>query len=134
MIVAYRLLLLGIAFASCLGAEAGRVGTVIEFPNTPVQAKPAHLLGYLARPDLGLFAVLGSRANSTGPYPAIVVLHGCSGFSSHNTKIADQLASWGMWPSPSTASVRVASTAVAAAKPARPGVRCLRRVALSVAA
>jgi len=95
MIAPYRLLLLGIAFASCLRAEAARAGTVIEFPNTSGQATPAHLLGYLARPDLGLFAVLGGGANAAAPYPAVVVLHGCSGFSSHNTKIADQLASWG---------------------------------------
>jgi hypothetical protein len=53
MIAAYRLLLLGIAFASCLRAEAARVGTVIEFPNTPEWSTPAHLLGYLARSDLG---------------------------------------------------------------------------------
>jgi hypothetical protein len=55
-------------------------------------AKPAQLLGYLARPDQGLSAYLGGHAHGAGPYPAVVVLHGCSGLSSHSTEIADQIA------------------------------------------
>jgi dienelactone hydrolase len=39
--------------------------------------------------------LLGSYSDRAGPFPAVVVLHGCSGISSHSAKIADQLASWG---------------------------------------
>jgi len=55
---------------------------------------PARLFGYLARPDAGLSGLLGSRSDS-GPYPAVVVLHGCGGLSSQGVKIADQIGSWG---------------------------------------
>src|SRR5262249_52893293 len=66
---------------------------LIEFPNLE-QGSPAQLPAYLARPDQGLPAYLSGRAASA-PYPAVVVLHGCSGFSSYNTNFADQIASWG---------------------------------------
>jgi dienelactone hydrolase len=56
---------------------------------------PTKLLGYLTRPDAGLSALLGSHSNRAGPYPAVVMLHGCGGFSSHSARIADQLSSWG---------------------------------------
>jgi len=69
-------------------------GGLVEFPNLPDHA-PSKLLGYLARPDAGLSALLGSRCDYGEPYPAVVVLHGCSGFSSHSARIADQLGSWG---------------------------------------
>src|SRR5215475_6841570 len=62
--------------------------------NLPEQA-PANLLGYLARPDAGLSAILGSRSKPGGPYPAVVVLHGCGGISSHSAGIADRIGSWG---------------------------------------
>ena len=52
-------------------------------------------MGYLTRPDAGLSALLGSHSNRAGPYPAVVVLHGCAGISSHSAKIADQLGAWG---------------------------------------
>jgi dienelactone hydrolase len=89
-----RIFLLAIGLASSFGAATGRAGELIEFPNLPEQT-PAQLRGYLARPDTGLSALLGSRSNPAGPYPAVVVLHGCNGFSSHSAKIADQLGSWG---------------------------------------
>jgi dienelactone hydrolase len=38
---------------------------------------------------------LGSHSNSGGPYPAVVVLHGCGGISSHSAGIADRIGSWG---------------------------------------
>src|SRR6516165_9024538 len=93
MRIALRIFLLAIGFASFFGAATGRAGELIEFPNLPKQT-PAHLRGYLARPDTGLSAILGSRSNRAGPYPAVVVLHGCGGISSHSSKIADQLGSW----------------------------------------
>jgi dienelactone hydrolase len=88
------ILLLAVGLASSLGAAPGRAGSLVEFPNLSEQA-PAKLLGYLARPDAGLSAILGSHSNRAGPYPAIVVLHGCGGFSNHSAKIADQIGSWG---------------------------------------
>jgi dienelactone hydrolase len=94
MRIALRICLFAIGFASSFGAATGRAGALIEFPNLPEHA-PANLLGYLARPDTGLSAMLGSHPDRAGPFPAVVVLHGCSGISSHSAKIADQLASWG---------------------------------------
>jgi dienelactone hydrolase len=90
MRIAFRIFLLAIGLASSLGPA----GELIEFPNLPEHA-PASLLGYLARPDAGLSAILGSRSNPGGPYPAVVVLHGCGGISSHSAGIADRIGSWG---------------------------------------
>jgi dienelactone hydrolase len=89
-----RSLLLAIALASSQWGAAGRAGGLVEFPGVSDQV-PAKLLGYLARPDAGLSAMLGSHSDRAGPYPAVVVLHGCGGFSSHSARIADQLGSWG---------------------------------------
>jgi dienelactone hydrolase len=85
-------LLVGIA--ALLGAVACRAGTLVEFPNL-AEHLPTTLRGYLARPDAGLSALLGSGSNRTGPFPAVIVLHGCSGLSSHSARIADRLGSWG---------------------------------------
>src|SRR5580700_6754577 len=74
--VAFRSFLLAIGLASLLGAGAASAGALVEFPNLPGQ-KPTRLAGYLARPDSGLSAVLGSPSNGGGPYAAVVVLHGC---------------------------------------------------------
>jgi len=89
-----RIFLLAIGLASSLGAAASRAGGLVEFPGVSEQA-PAKLRGYLARPDTGLSALLGSDPNRAEPYPAVVVLHGCGGFSSHSAQIADKLGSWG---------------------------------------
>jgi dienelactone hydrolase len=50
-------------------------------PGSSVDASP--LLGYLARPDL------------PGRLPAVVVLHWCSGFGSHDIAAALKLKTWG---------------------------------------
>ena len=76
-----RIAALGLALV--LGVGAARAGSLIEFANVSDQAKPARLLGYLARPD------------GDGPFPAVVVLHGCNGFFGGYAEIADQLKSWG---------------------------------------
>jgi len=94
MVAAYRLLLSLIVIAFWIAAHRAHAGSVIEFSNLE-RGEPPQLLGYLARPDLGLPAYLGGNTTGSGPYPAVVVLHGCSGFSSHDTVIADQIASWG---------------------------------------
>lgn len=91
---ATRIFLLAIGLASTLGAADGRAGALVEFPNLSEHA-PAKLPGYLARPDTGLSALLGGNSNRAEPYPAVVVLHGCGGVSSHSARIADQLGSWG---------------------------------------
>jgi len=88
-----RIFVLAIGLAASLGAAGGRAGSLIEFPNLSDRA-PAKLLGYLARPDAGLSGMLGSRSNSAAPYPAVVILHGCSGISSHSAGIADRIGSW----------------------------------------
>jgi dienelactone hydrolase len=89
-----RTYLVVIGFAYWLGAATGRAGDLVEFPNLADHA-PSKLLGYLARPDAGLSGMLGSHSSYAGPYPAVVVLHGCGGISSHSARIADRLGSWG---------------------------------------
>jgi dienelactone hydrolase len=76
-----RIARLGLALA--LGVGAAHAGSLIEFANVSDEAKPAHLLGYLTRPD------------GVAPFPAVVVLHGCNGFFGGYAEIADQLKSWG---------------------------------------
>lgn len=79
MMRAVRLVLVNAAFLLWLGAGAAQAGRLIEFPNVSEQSKPAQLPGYLARPD------------APGPFPAVVVLHGCSGFFSTYAAVADDL-------------------------------------------
>src|SRR6516225_3209210 len=92
----FRRSLLAIGLASLLGAGAVSAGTLVEFPNLPGHT-PASLSSYLARPDVGLAAELDgdSPSNGGGPFPAVVVLHGCIGITGHFTGIADRLSSWG---------------------------------------
>ena len=85
---------LAIGLASLLGAGVAAAGTLVQFPNLPEQT-PAKLVGYLARPDTGLSLILGSGSADSARHPAVVALHGCSGFSSHSAAIADRLGSWG---------------------------------------
>src|ERR1051325_846754 len=87
--------LFAIGLASLLGARHASAGSLVEFPNVSEQAPK--LVGYLARPDRGLSALLGAGggASEVVQYPAVVVLHGCSGISSHSAGVADRLGSWG---------------------------------------
>jgi dienelactone hydrolase len=95
MRLAFRSSLLPIGLASLLGAGAASAGSLVEFPN--VSEQTPRLVGYLVRPDRGLSALLGADAGRPGAerYPAVVVLHGCTGISSHSAAIADRLGSWG---------------------------------------
>jgi dienelactone hydrolase len=88
--------MLAIGLASLLGPGAASAGTLVEFPTLPGQT-PVDLGGYLARPDTGLAAELRGDGSSHGggPFPAVVVLHGCIGITGHFTGIADRLSSWG---------------------------------------
>jgi dienelactone hydrolase len=94
--VAFRRFLIAIGLASLLGAGAASAGALVEFPNL-AEHTPANLRGYLARPDAGLAAELDgdSPSHGGGPFPAVVVLHGCIGITGHFTGIADRLSSWG---------------------------------------
>jgi dienelactone hydrolase len=94
MRVALRISLLAIGLASWLGAGGAGAGALVEFPNVSERG-PATLVGYLARPDQGLSALLGGAGHSLERFPAVVVLHGCSGISSHSAGIADRLGSEG---------------------------------------
>jgi dienelactone hydrolase len=78
-----RWVTLAIALVGWLTANEGRTGTLVQFANVPEYATPTQLLGYLARPD------------GPGRFPAIVVLHGCMGISSHSVAIADRLKAQG---------------------------------------
>ena len=89
----FRISMLAIGLVSWFAAAAS-AGTLIEFANLSERG-PATLIGYLARPDQGLSALLGPGAHGPEQYPAVVVLHGCSGLSSHTAEIADRLGSWG---------------------------------------
>ena len=93
MRLAFRISLLAIGLASWFATTAS-AGALVEFANLSERIL-ATLVGYLARPDQGLSALLGSGAQGPEKYPAVVVLHGCSGLSSHTAEIADRLGSWG---------------------------------------
>lgn len=84
MIAACRPLLAAVGMAAWATLGTAQAGTLVEFPTITGWSTIPHLLGYLARPD------------GPGPFPAVVVLHGCGGFSSGGSlQIADQLQEWG---------------------------------------
>src|ERR1051326_8991093 len=78
--LAFRVSLLAIGLASWLGTDAAWAGALVEFANVSERG-PATLVGYLARPDRGLSALLGGAGHRVERFPAVVVLHGCSGIS-----------------------------------------------------
>jgi dienelactone hydrolase len=78
-----RVVLASLTLIAWQGLATTHAGTLVKFPNVPGHPYPPDLLGYLARPD------------GPGPFPAVVVLHGCDGFSSASAAIADDLKSLG---------------------------------------
>src|SRR5215469_13541467 len=88
MRLALRISLLAIGLASSIGAGATWAGSLVAFANVSERG-PTTLVGYLARPDRGLSALLGSMGHSAERFPAVVVLHECGGISSHLASIAD---------------------------------------------
>jgi hypothetical protein len=122
MRAAFRISLLAIGLASWLGAGGAWAGALVEFPNLPGQ-QPTHLTGYLARPDAGLAAELDgdSPSNGGGPFPAVVVLHGCIGITGHFTGIADRLSAWGYVASPAVAG---SEASIRRSMPTRRGATC----------
>src|SRR6516162_4370785 len=89
-----RRLLLLVIIATFIGNWPTLAGTLVEFPNLPGR-EPVHLIGYLTRPGTGLSALIGTTHGDAAPYPAVIVLHGCAGISSHSAAIADRLGAWG---------------------------------------
>ena len=90
----WRVFLL-VAIAAFIGDGRTLAGTFVEFPNLPGR-EPVHLIGYLARPDAGLSALMSTtKEDAAAPYPAVVMLHGCGGTSSHSATIADRFGAWG---------------------------------------
>jgi dienelactone hydrolase len=89
----WRVLLL-VILATFVGYGPALAGTLVEFANLP-NREPKQLIGYLARPDTGLSALISAKPGDAASYPAVVVLHGCGGISSHSVAIADRLGSWG---------------------------------------
>jgi dienelactone hydrolase len=83
MIPAAHVVLTSLTLMMWLSLATTHADTLVKFPNVPGHAYPPYLLGYLARPD------------GPGPFPAVVVLHGCNGFSSASAAIADDLRSSG---------------------------------------
>jgi len=94
MTAAFRISLLAIGLASLVSVGGAWAGSLVEFANISEQG-PATLVGYLARPDQGLSALLGGAGHSVERFPAVVVLHECGGISSHSAGIADRLDSEG---------------------------------------
>jgi dienelactone hydrolase len=70
----------GLVLSAAVGS--GYAGALIEFDNVRDHG-PERLLGYLARPE------------GSGPFPAVVVLHGCGGLSAASAGVADELTSIG---------------------------------------
>ncbi len=77
-----RILLGALAAAFALIASA-QAGQFVEFASGSDEAGKVRLVGYLARPA------------GPGPFPAVVVLHGCGGFHADMIAWADRLRSWG---------------------------------------
>jgi dienelactone hydrolase len=67
-----------------LHASDAVAGQLVQFDAIAFEKTSATtLVGYLAKPD------------GAGPFPAVIVLHGCNGFSAAMPAIADRLRSWG---------------------------------------
>jgi len=62
------------------GAFAGQL---VQFGDAFDNAPAQRLLGYLAKPD------------GAGPFPAVIVMHGCDGFNPRMPLVAERLKSWG---------------------------------------
>ena len=77
-----RLVLAVVGSLLSLTGGAAAFGWLIDIPNFD-GLEPPQLSGYLTRPD------------GTGPFPAVVVLHGCSGFFGGYADIADRVRDWG---------------------------------------
>jgi dienelactone hydrolase len=74
-----QLVLVCAALLLWLDVRTAQAGALIDFPNVNENTQPSRLPGYLAKPD------------GSGPFPAVVILHGCAGFFSSYASVADDL-------------------------------------------
>jgi dienelactone hydrolase len=77
-----RRLLTALLLALGLTATPASAGQFIDIAGG-TQESPVRLIGYMARPP------------GEGPFPAVVLLHGCGGFHASMLSWADRLARWG---------------------------------------
>jgi dienelactone hydrolase len=71
-------------FTTLIGfAAQAHAGKFVQFESGVVESKRVQLIAYLARPE------------GKGPFPAVVVLHGCGGFHEGMVAWADRLRRWG---------------------------------------
>ena len=66
-----------------LHASSAAAAQLVQVDAVAVNTRAEPLLGYLAKPD------------GAGPFPAVIVLHGCNGFSPTMPTVAERLRSWG---------------------------------------
>ena len=77
-------LIFTVMLATLMGfAAQAYAGKFVEFESGGVQSNQVRIIGYLARPE------------GSGPFPAVVVLHGCGGFHQDMLAWADRLRHWG---------------------------------------
>lgn len=76
-------LIFAILLATLMGfAAQAHAGRFVEFESGG-ESNQVRLIGYLARPE------------GSGPFPAVVVLHGCGGFHQDMLAWADRIRRWG---------------------------------------
>jgi len=67
-----------------------------ETPPTPFQIKRAKAKGIKLHPRPGvLLTGILTRPSGDGPFPAVILLHGCQGIRPYQTAWAERLAEWG---------------------------------------
>ena len=77
-------LIITTVLATLMGLAAqAYAGKFVEFESGGDQSNQVRIIGYLARPE------------GRGPFPAVVVLHGCAGFHQDMLAWADRLRRWG---------------------------------------
>lgn len=72
-------------------AGQARAGKFVEFESGGGQSKQLRMAGYDQARIIGYLA----RPSGDGPFPAVVVLHGCGGFHASELAWADRLSRWG---------------------------------------
>jgi dienelactone hydrolase len=82
MIGAARFILAAVGLLLSQAGSAAAFGWLVEVPNFE-GLEPPNLPAYLTRPT------------GAGRFPAVVILHGCSGLSSGPVRTADRLRIWG---------------------------------------
>ena len=73
---------LAVLLVATMPAAAAQSAELVQVAPQAFESKQP-LLGYLARP------------HGEGPFPAVVLLHGCAGFGPRETHWAEELRSWG---------------------------------------